>query len=299
MSSTTRPGDSTSSISRGGTSYRMHIPPDVFLSRVEPHRLLRGLVEGCTAVVSPRDISRMMDAHNDPSRISILGMHMDELVNIFQRVQDAEGVNVYGKADIRTGRVSPDVIYHSQTFVQAEKIVGLGGLKRLFDHFDNPGIGKSPASIIVYEHEKVRYVALYFPVVVEYMNKSLIEPVLETLRVRAKCDPTLRLNAFGNGHKGTIALDRIVRETDALITNGEIHMIPMLRDGTHRSHNSNLAGTTMHAVIINGTVALPTGVPIKPSEMIVTSDKPEDMGDRFLGYMPKSWMTYKDLGIDG
>jgi len=226
-------------------------------------------------------------------------MPTDQIIGIFQRITNNDGVHVYENTDIRTGRIEPKLVYHGQTFVQAEKIVGLSGLKRLFDHADNPGISKTPASIIQYENGRERYVALYFPVVLEVMEKSLIVPMLENLRKRSELNPLLNLPAFENGQSGVIDLRKLVRDTDEIIANDNIRTINMLRDGTHRSHTMNIAGTTMHAIMINGAIAIPTGVPILPNEMVVTSSKPARMEDRYLGFDQSSWMNYKDLGIDG
>ncbi len=281
------------------SAFRMHIAPDEFLERVKPTQALRDIVGSSTAVVSPRDINHLPDVHADPLRISIRAMHMEDLLNIFKKVTNLDGKRVYEQGDISTGRVSPSVIYHGQTFVQAEKIVGLGELKRLFEHFDNSGVSKTPASVITYRGDKESYVALYFPAIVEYMNKNSVEPLLANLRERVKTESTLRLNAFPNGSEGVLSLKKIVTETEALLDNSNVQIIPMLRDGTHRSHTTNVAGTTMHAIIINGSSALPTGLPIRPREMVVTSGKPKNKQDRFLGNVPQAWLNYQDFGIDG
>jgi hypothetical protein len=38
---------------------------------------------------------------------------------------------------------------------------------------------------------------------------------------------------------------------------------------------------------------------LKVYKTVVTTSKPADMRDRYPGYLPKSWMNYKDMGIDG
>jgi hypothetical protein len=281
----------------GDYTFRIYIQREEFLRRVDPCHPLRKIVHNATAIVSPRDISHLMGANS--AGISIEDMHRCDIENLFSRVQDSDGVHVYRNAKISDGRISPSMVYHGQTFVQADKIVGLGGLNRIFDHIINPGISKMGAKVMTYEGKDVKYVAIYLPVIVEYMSKELILPVLQNLKERIKTSPTVQLQSFENGRSGLVDFRRIAEETEELLGRSNIMMLPILRDGTHRSHTTNIAGTTMEAVIINGTGAIPTGIPIRPSEMVVTVEKPEKMEDRYPGYLKKSWMNYKDLGIDG
>jgi hypothetical protein len=288
-----------STVKRGDYTFRIHITPESFVSKVNPGQSLLRVIDGATAIVSPRDISHMVGLGEKSGSLTIISMPRCEIYNLFRGIQDSEGVRVYGNAEIVTSRVSPSMLYHGQTFVQAEKIVGLSGLKKLFDQVDNSGVSKTPSSIIIYENGKEKYVALYFPVIVELMNKSLIVPVLENLKVRAETDPIIKLRPFGNGQESVVDLRRIVAETQQLMDNSNIQTIHIVRDGTHRSHTTNIAGTTMQAIVINGATAIPTGIPIRSGEMIVTTEKPGPMGDRYPGYLKKSWMDYKERGIDG
>ena len=288
-----------SGVKRDEYTFRIHIRPETFISRVKPGQSLLRIMDGSTAIVSPRDISHMVGLGEKQANMTIISMPRCEISNLFRGILDNEGVQVYGDAEITTSRVSPSMVYHGQTFVQAEKIVGLGGLMRLFDQVDNSGISKTPASIITYENGAEKYVALYFPVIVELMNKSFIVPVLENLRIRAESDPIIRLRAFRNGNQGIIDLRKIVAETQSLIDNPHMQTIHIVRDGAHRSHTTNIAGTTMQAIMLNGAAAIPTGIPIRSNELIVTSEKPIEMRDRYLGYLKKSWMDYKERGIDG
>lgn len=276
---------------------REPISPDVYIRRVNPDKTLRDAVESSMGVVTPRDINNL-HAINSRAHIKFIGMPKDEIINLIQRIQDAEGNYVYRNTIINSDRISPGHYLHSQTFVEAEKIVNMNGLTKLFDIITNPGLSKMAAQIIVYENGTEKYVALYLPAIVEVMDKSLILPVLGKLRERSEIEPTIKLDAFGNGRTGILDLKELVRKTDALISNNT-KSINVLRDGTHRSYLIKMAGTTIHSILINGAFAIPTGVPMDTNDLIVTNSKPKELEDRYLGFLPRSWMNYKDLGIDG
>lgn len=285
--------------STSAISFKLKVDPQKFIREVDPQGSLRTAVESAKAIIAPRDISKLMSTEPNPYHIEIRLMHNDNIERIFRKITDDTGDRVYEDAVIDTGRITPKLVYHGQTFAQAEKIVSIGGLQKLLDNCDSAGISKTPASVIEYNNGDEKYVALYFPAIVEKTDKELIIPILDNLRKRAKDQQYLKLDAFENGHSGLLDLRKLVSEAEKLIENKEVKVIEMLRDGAHRSHVTNTAGTTMHAIVINGARALPTGVPIKLRHMIVTNTKPQNMEDRYLGYAQRVWMNYKDFGIDG
>ena len=281
------------------SSFKMFITPDDFAKKVNPGEGLKPLLEEVVAVVSPRDISRLYATSGNGERTLAMNlMPNDELVNLFRHVCNGDGKRVYKDAEIGIGtRASPKRAMNIQTFVQADKLIGFSGLVGLIDHFDNPGISKMPASILTITSGGEKYMALYIPAIVEAIPKERFNVPLTLLKERVREEPTMTLPVFNVGPV-TIDLKEFVKHVEEILaTSGEV--IQIVRDGAHRSCLVNLAGTTLHAVEIRKSDALPTGAPVPVNEMRVTSQKPERLEDRYPGYVKDSWLNFKEIGIDG
>jgi len=279
--------------------FKMFILPDVFKGRVSPGEGLKPLLEDAAAIVSPRDISKIYSINvSDRQTLSMNLMPNTEVVNMFRHVRDGDGRQVYEKAEIKIGtRASPKRAMNIQTFVQADKLIGFSGLVDLIDHFDNPGISKMPASTLTITSGGEKYVAFYIPAVLETIPKERFNVPLAFLRERAREEKTITLPSFNAGDI-TINLKDVVRRTEDFLVRSD-DVVQITRDGAHRSRLIHLAGTTLHAVEIHKSDALPTGVPVRVNDMVVTSRKPEKMEDRYLGFVKDCWLGFKEVGIDG
>ena len=282
-------------------SFRMCITPSVFSERVRPGEGLKTFLEqeGLVAVVSPRDILKLYRENPDDRRTLAMNLMPNaELINLFRGVRDGNGRRVYKDAEIVTGtRASPRRAMNIQTFVQVDKLVGFNGLVELLDHFDNPGLSKMPAFILTIMNKRERYMAIYAPAIIETIPTERFNVPLTLLRERARNEKTMVLPTF-NKDPTVIELETIIKRVEKIL-DGAGDVIQVIKDGAHRAYLTHLAGTTLPGVEIRKSDALPTGVPVHVSDMLVTRSKPEKLEDRYPGYVECSWLDIKDRGIDG
>jgi hypothetical protein len=224
---------------------------------------------------------------------------------LIRSIPDNRGKEVYSGAMIRTGKISQSLVSNYQTFVQRDKLVGIYLLNRFFSYFDFAGMSSSESCVITSESKRGKYIALYLPPIVEYLPKETLKQPLENLTKRAEHEESIILPSFdGNG---TINLKSIISKTREILENPQIQVVQVLRDGTHRAYTTNLAGTTLHMIEINGSMAEAPSVLIDTSDIIITTQKPE-LRDRFLGLRMEDdkaaeravgWLDLKYVGIDG
>jgi len=279
-------------------SFKFSMKPEVVLSKANCGHTISDALDGAEAIVSPRDISRLKDQETPQDRFHQIAMPRTELVDLIRSIRDPSGKEVYSGAQIEVGEISQSMLYNFQDFADIDKIASLFKFAKFPSHFDFSGISKMEACILTYRNNDTKYVALYVPSVVEYMPKKNLERPLENLRRRARFEEFVELPA-SDGTTGRISLGYLVQRTEEILQNPNVHILPILRDGTHRAYLTNYAGTTLHAVMINGSVAMAPSVPIRTSEIVVTRGKPRERLDRFLGLDDSGWTDLKGVGIDG
>lgn len=278
------------------TGFRFMISPNDFLNRTYHDSDLASKVKASDAVIALRDMSKLQDIHS-PGSLSIELMKRTSLESLIRSVSNTHGSEVYAKAKIDVGRTSPVFAYSSQTFVQANKLLDLFLMRNFFREFDFPGLSKNPSYVVRYSGVEGKFVAFYVPPIVEMMDKTEMTVPLSNLRRRGEREDTLTLPSV-NGD-GIIVISEIVGAAEELMRNASINIIPVLRDGAHRSSLVGVAGTTIHTININGSEATATSVPIENSRVVMTTKKPEKLEDRLLGYNKDSWVNLKWIGIDG
>ncbi len=283
---------------------KFSIDPSEVLNRATFGPGLTRLIRDSDAIVAPKDISGMVarapkdsQGRLEHGELKHNNMLMAELVDLIRDVTDMSGSKVYAEAQIKTGKVAQKNLYNYQTFVDLQKIGNLMTAPTFYSYFDFAGLKSIEACVLTYDDGDSKYTALYVPPIVEYMPKANVEVPLENLRRRAEKEDYAELPAF-NGGGSRIALKPVISAFEAILRNRNILVLPILRDGTHRAYITNTAGTSMHAIIINGSIAMAPSVPRETEEIILTNGKPERRTDRFLGLDESGWVDLKGVGID-
>lgn len=255
-------------------------------------------------IVSPLDIGKMIpyedliDKDTDVS-LDIKMISISDLKALIRSIPNNKGEKVYVNSEINMGQVSQGAIYNYQTFAQVSKLIGLTGLALMFDHFDFAGICYAEACTIVLDGKDARYMAIYIAPIVETVTKEKVRVPLENLRRRAEHETHLKLESYDGNNNNQVNLQKLINEWERILKNPDITSVQVLRDGMHRISLSHIAGTSQHAIFLNGThIELPS-VPIKTNSVVRTLTKPEKREDRFLGLSEEGWTNEKLVGIDG
>ena len=285
--------------------FKLFLRPEEFLNRVDCSSAIRKLIEDTDGIIAPKDMGRMVSSkEGTPGMKAVL--KIGELRELIRSIPDNRGKKVYSKATIRTGEISQSLVLNYQTFAQGDKILSIYKLNNFFRHFDFAGMANAEACVLTCEGKRGKYAAIYVPPIIEYLPKETLQEPLDNLIRRAEHEESITLpTSEGNG---TIYLKDVVRDvTQEIMDNPEIKVVHALRDGTHRASLTNLAGTTLHVIEINGSMAMPPSVLRNTSDIIITTEKPK-LEDRFLGIRieqgkPEAqavgWLNLKYVGIDG
>jgi len=284
----------------------MRIKPDLFFAAAVASPALRKMLAHADLIVSPKDLNNMLHKSQSPNQeVDISIIRKPDLVAMLREVRDHRDIQVYRNADIDLGFMSHSQLRNYQTFVSLQKIGSIYQLNAFFaDHGFSGGLAAASEALLIRARiESREYAAFYVPPIIEYQNKSKIHPPMKRLEDRAAAGgPTVILPGFANN--GDLKLSPILEDWRHILSSSQT-TVPILKDGTHRSYATNLAGAPMRAIIINESESLVQSVPLRTEMLIVTDGKPKERTDRFLGMLelkPNRWEGWVDLasiGIDG
>jgi hypothetical protein len=257
-------------------------------------------------IISPKDLNTMLHkAKGTKPDVDVSIIREQDLVAMLREVKDHRGIAVYRDAEISTGFMSVILLRNYQTFISIKKVASLSQLSEFFvAHGFSGGVASSSEAILIRANIRGKeYAAFYVPPIIEYQHKEKILPPLRRLEERAQKEPSVHLPAYEK-KDGDLDLASILGDWRSILS-GSQTAIPILKDGTHRSHVARLAGVPIHAIIINETKALMQSVPLRTPMLVLTDGKPTQRSDRFLGMSkiePDRWEGWIDLasvGIDG
>jgi hypothetical protein len=285
----------------GEGEFKLYLPKTDFLNRVYSGNFLERQLRDVEAVISPRDVGRIMIAarhvEGPKPNLTITFFEKEALADFIRSTKDSSGREVYQTGRIVTGRIQPSLLFSFQTFAQQDKLVGIHGLKNLFGNVDNPGIGKMPACIMRLDAGSTSYVAIYVPPIVEHIPCTEFKQAKENFEARMEHEDGITLPAVdGNGALSFRVLHKKISD---LLDSKPGLVLQVVRDGVHRIINAEGIGTTMHTITINGAISGAPSIPIELNDVIITLEKPKKREDRFLGLVEGNWVDLKGRGIDG
>ncbi len=280
----------------------MHIPKEDFISGTVCSPSLKRLLGNTDYIISLRELNALR--HKANSDVDLAMVKTQDFIDMLRQAMDHRDVMVYKDADISIDSVSHKSLRNYQTYASLRKI---GNIYMLNEFFADCGFTYSLAAtdplLARSEIDGTRYAAFYVPPIVEYQKKEKILPPLERLEARAKHEPVLKLPGFNNN--GDLQLQAVIDDWKQILSSSQ-DSVRILKDGTHRCEATTLAGTPIRAIIINSTASLMQSVPIKTDKLVITTKKPDEREDRFLGVLRigidkfEGWIDLaRAAGIDG
>lgn len=282
----------------------MRIARDDFVGGTACSPSIKRLLRPVDFVISLRELNALHHQIAPHSKVDIQMIKIPDFIAMLRQTEDHRGVQVYKNADITINQISHASLRNYQTYASNKKI---SSIYLLNEFFAECGFSYSLRTTgLLLARSKiggVGYAAIYVPPIVEYQNKHKVERPLERLEMRARRMPVLKLPGFDNN--GDLKLQEVIDDWRWILSSSA-QAVPILKDGTHRCECTTLAGESNLAVIINESNSLMQSVPIRTNMLIITSKKPRERRDRFLGVLrigADKWEGWVDLargaGIDG
>jgi len=271
--------------------FKFKIPTNEITRKISSEETLNivEFLKGSKYIVSPRDIGAL---YKDGASSEVYKISDSEIASMLRKATDNNGVAVYKDAEIKVEQHDPKNIYGIQTFVSHSKL--LESTKR-DSFFKNLGISASynGSSYIIKTGYNMKYASIFIPpIVLDYKSEGFQEPIkLAEYRIKNN-DPIII-----NGLSGPMKFDMEAALTQIKKEVSKNDVVPVVKDGTHRSYASYAAGSKLSAITIRNQNEMPTNIPIDFDLMVIAAQKPETR-DRYPGYVPNAIAELKRLGID-
>ena len=286
----------------GKDGFKLHLNSKEVLENLSLGSTLRGAIKESEAVIGVRDIIKLAAFEGKLDKLDIRAINDTEVRDLLRNVKNRRGRHVYQKASVSTHELNGDPVYAMQLFASSEKLSNL--VTDINPTFSRLGLGSMQASpALVLKHS--RYIAIYLPVIVEVLPKSLFGEAVSNLEKRVKSAPTVEYK----GTDGDTQIDltkMLARAKTVLDENG---VLAVIRDGTHRAYlatmqnthsaNGNNGNGHTNIVVIQNSSGSAHSIPIKIPDIVVVREKPKSNEDRYLGFVQREMEYFKSIGVDG
>jgi len=290
-------------LSSGEGQFKMRIPKDDFVSGTACSPAIRRSLKSTDFIISLRELNALNHQAGPHSKVDIDMVKIPDFIAMLRQTKDHREVKVYRKADIAITQISHASLRNYQTYASSRKISSIYLLNEFFAECGfSYSLTKTGLLLVRSRINSTGYAAFYVPPIVEYQNKNKVNQPLERLERRARKMPVLRLPGFDNN--GDLHLQRVIDDWKWILSSSA-QVVPILKDGTHRCECATLAGEPNLAVSINESGSLMQSVPIRTDMLVITSKKPKERRDRFLGVQRigtdkwEGWVDLASAGIDG
>ncbi|HIH50232.1 MAG: hypothetical protein ABSE71_00285 [Candidatus Micrarchaeaceae archaeon] len=289
-------------MSSGENRSRMRIVKEDFVSGTVCSPELRHSLQSVDFIISLKELNGL--SHRTKSKVDISMIRTNDFIDMLRQARDHRGVLVYKDAEIVIDSIWHKELRNYQTYASIRKIANIYMLNAFFSRCGfSFSLATADALLATCKVDGVGYGAFYVPPIVEYQKKEKILLPLRRLEARAVGEPILRLPGYNDN--GNVPLQAIIDDWKRILDSSQ-EFVRILKDGTHRCETATLAGTPIRAITINSTASLMQSVPVRTDNLVITSKKPEERADRFLGVLrigADKWEGWIDLaraaGIDG
>lgn len=287
--------------------FKLHLDKERFLNNVYHDSSLPRKLDDVDTIISLKDLVAIAE-REQAQDISFMPIKTSELIGTMRSVKDLYGTEVYANSKIGIEYSLGSNFAYSQAFIEVGKLfVNIPNMNKFFNSFEIPGICDAMPSFIKLEHDSEGYMAFYVPPVIEIADSSYMDEPLEHLKERAEKQPFISFKIFnakdGSSLYTKFNLHDAVLAAESMRASGNGTMA-VLRDGAHRAYVTSMAGARIPKIVISNSDAELKSVPVKVSDLLLVTEKPEKREDRFFGLHSRAgkevgWLRLEEVGIDG